>query len=235
MTDNLERALQERLLARSEVSSRDLEALRLFARTLPTRRSIWQRPVLAWAAAGAAIALAAAVALPPLLGNVTGPGATPSPTPASSPIPSAPTPTIAPEPSQPAPTPELPGNVVRLRVGSGSVVDVVIDDPEGLIEGASAEQADQTMSVRWFDSIVEQGPSASSIRVLWVGYPIDETVQLEVSTLSAGVTGSAGHLVLHFVQKAPPAQSDAEGEDRVLILQLAAPIDPANVEVTFSR
>ena len=233
MTDNLERALQERLLARSEVSSRDVEALRLFARTVPARRSLWRRPAFRWAASAAAVVLAAVIALP-LLFRSPGIGTSPSPSPAT-PAPTQPGATPSAEPSVPAPTPELPGNVVRLLVGSGSVVDVVIDDPNGLIEAASAEQAEPTMSVRWFDSVVEQGRSASSIRVLWVGYPIDETVRLEVSTLSAGVTGSAGHLALHFVQKAPPAQSDAEGEDRVLILQLAAPIDPANVEVTFSR
>ena len=233
MTDNLERALQERLLARSEVSSRDVEALRLFARTMPARRSLWRRPAFQWAASAAAVVLAAVIALP-LLFRAPGVGTNPSPSPAT-PAPTQPGATPSAEPSVPAPTPQLPGSVVRLLVGSGSAVDVVIDDPNGLIEAAFAEQADRTMSVRWFDSIVEQGPSTSSIRVLWVGYPIDETVRLQVSTSSAGVTGSAGHLVLHFDQKAPPAQSDAEGEDRVLVLQLAAPIDPANVEVTFSR
>ena len=37
MTDQFDPVLQERLLARSQVSPRDVEALRLFARTLPAK------------------------------------------------------------------------------------------------------------------------------------------------------------------------------------------------------
>jgi hypothetical protein len=233
MTDNFERALEERLLARSQVSPRDVEALRLFARTLPARRSFWQRPTFAWALSAAAVVLAAVVALPVLF-RAPGFGGEPTPAPTSTPAPTQPGSTPMASPEGPAPTPDIALGPIRLATASGSIVNVSINDPNGLVTGAVAEQAQATMSVRWFDSIVEAaGPN--DIRVTWVGYPIDEEVELQVEMLSAGVTGSAGKLSLHFVQKAPPAQSDAEGEDRILVLTLAASINPENVEVTFSR
>ena len=223
MTDNFERALQERLLARSQVSPRDVEALRLFARTLPARRSLWRRPAFQWALSAAAVALAAVVTLP-MLFRVPGVGPNPSPQPTAVPSQPAPSPTAA--PTAPVPTAPLGVGVVRLATGSGSVVNVSIDDPDGLLTGAVAEQAQATMSVRWFDSIVEPvGPS--SIRVTWVGFPRDEEVQLDVSRDADGM------LVLHFVQQAPPPASDGEGEDRVMVLDLSEPIDTTDVKVTF--
>jgi hypothetical protein len=223
MTDNFERALQERLLARSQVSPREIDALRVYARTLPARRSFWRGRPMALALAGAAVVLAVAVALPPLISRVPGFG-TETPTPSNpaatspAPTPSAPTPTSVPLPS-------VGIGTVRLLTASGSTVSVAIDDPDDLVSGAEAEQAEATMSVRWFDSIVEQvGPS--SIRVTWVGFPRDEEVRLEVSR--------GGELVLHFVQDAPPPQSDGLGEDRVLVLELSEPIAASDVEVTFS-
>jgi hypothetical protein len=124
------------------------------------------------------------------------------------------------------PTAPLGLGVVRLATGSGSAVSVSIDDPDELLTGATAEQAQATMSVRWFDSIVEPvGPS--SIRVTWVGFPHDEEVQLDVSR------DADGTLVLHFVQQAPPPASDGEGEDRVMVLDLSEPTDARDVEVTF--
>jgi hypothetical protein len=222
MTDNFERALQERLLARSQVSARDVEALRLFARTIPARRSLWQRPALRWAMSAAAIVIAAVIALP-LLNRIPGVG-TESPAP-SSPAPTSP----AASPSTPiaTPVPSVGVGAIRLLTASGSAVDVVISDPDALVTDAAAAQAEATMSVRWFESIVEPvGPS--SIMVKWVGFPEDETVRLEVSR-----TDSDG-LLLHFVQDGPPPDSDGVGEDRILVLDLGEPVDPNDVEVTFS-
>ncbi|HET9852900.1 MAG TPA: hypothetical protein VFP56_10380 [Candidatus Limnocylindrales bacterium] len=223
MTDNFERALQERLLARSQVSPRDVEALRLFARTLPARRSLWRRPAFQWALSAAAVVLAAVIALP-LLFRTPGFGTNPSPQPTA--VPSQPAPSPSASPLVPVPSSQVPLGIIRLAPASGSVVNVSIDDPDGLLTGALAEPAAPTMSVRWFDALVgEAGPSA--IRVTWVGFARDEEVQLDVSR------DADGKLVLHFVQQAPPPASDGEGEDRVLVLELAAPIDPANVKVTF--
>jgi hypothetical protein len=226
MTDNLERALQERLLARSQVSPRDVEALRLFARTLPAKRSAWRMPALRWGLTAAAVVLAAVVALPPLLNNLPGFGSEPSPTPTApaTPAPSQPAPT----PTVPAPTvaPSLGADIVRLLTASGSEVIVRISDPDGLLTGARAEQAEATMSIRWFEAIVEDAPP-SGIRLTWVGFARDEELQLEVSR-----DGSGG-LLVHIVQNAPPPASDGEGEDRILVLELDEAVDPADVEVTF--
>ena len=223
MTDNFERALQERLLARSQVSPRDVEALRLFARTLPARRSFWRRPAFQWALSAAAVVLAAVVTLP-ILFRVPGFGTTPSPQPTA--VPSQPAPSPPASPTAAGPTPPAGIGSIRLATGSGSTVNVSIDDPDELLTGAAAEPAQATMSVRWFDSIVEAvGPS--SIRVTWVGFARDEEVQLDVSR------DADGTLVLHFVQQAPPPASDGEGEDRVMVLELSEPTDPSDVEVTF--
>lgn len=105
-------------------------------------------------------------------------------------------------------------------------MNVVIDDPAGVLAGAVAEQAEPTMSVRWFNSIVEDAGFGNAIRVTWVGFPRDETVRLEISRTRAD------GLLLHFVQDGPPLNSDGVGEDRILVLDLAEPIDPADVEVT---
>lgn len=230
MTDSFERALQERLLARSQVSPRDVEALRLFARTLPARRSFWRGPAFAWGLSAAAVVLAAAVVVPPLLDRVPGFGGDPSPVPTvpATPEPTAPEPTTGPRPSAPVntPVPSVGFGSIPLLTGSGSNVTVEIDDPRGLVTGAEAEQAEATMSFRWFDSSVEAA-GENAIRVTWVGYPRDEDVVLEVSR-------DGGKLVLHFIQDAPPPQSDGLGEDRILVLELSSPIDPSDVEVTFT-
>lgn len=229
MTDNLERALQERLLARSQVSPRDVEALRLFARTLPARRSFWRRPAMQWALSAAAVVLAAVVALP-LIFRAPGFG-TESPAP-SSPVPTAPVvvvPTNPPTPATPSatPTPSLGAGTVRLLTASGSDVTIVIDDPDGLIQGAESGQGEATMSVRWYEAMVEDGPTPNSVRLTWVGFPRDEVVRAQVSR------SQDGHLVLHIEQDNPPLNSDGLGEDRVLILELSDGIDRADFQVTF--
>lgn len=234
MTDNFDRALQERLLARSQVSPREVEALRLFARTLPAKRSFWSRPALAWGFSAAALLLAAAVALPPIISRMPGFGSTPTPTATASPTPT-PAPTA---PASPAPTPSAPVNTpepsvglgpIRLAVVSGSIVDVVISDRNGLVTGAVTEQANPGMSFAWENSKVEAVPgTANAMRVTWVGYPRDEEVRLEVTD-----DGSGG-LLLQFFQDAPIPNTDGEGEDRVMILYLGDAVDPADVEVTFT-
>src|SRR5215218_3013874 len=131
MTDNLERALEERLLARSQVSPRDVEALRLFARTLPARRSFWQRPAFQWAMSAAAVALVAVLVLP-LAFRMPGFGtATPSP---SAPVTPEPSVVVTPGPTVPGtPVPSLGLGAIQLLTGSGSAVAVVIADPDELV------------------------------------------------------------------------------------------------------
>lgn len=64
-------------------------------------------------------------------------------------------------------------------------------------------------------------------RVTWVGYPRDEEVRLQVSR------GESGGLLLHFIQDAPLPNTDGEGEDRVMVIELAERIDANDIEVTF--
>ena len=214
MTDSLEYALEERLLARSQVSPREVDALRVFARTLPARRSIWRGPTMQWTLSAAAVVLAAVVVLP-MLFRVPGFGGDPTPPP-----------TPAPTVSAPAPTPDVDLGPIRLAVTSGSVVNVTIDDPERLLTGAVANQASPGMSFAWFNSDVTRLENGS-YRVTWVGYPRDEEVRLEVSR------GESGGLLLHFTQAAPLPNTDGEGEDRVMVIELAEPIDANDIEVTF--
>jgi hypothetical protein len=227
MTDSLEFALEERLLARSQVSSRDVDALRVFARTLPARRSFWRGPVMQWTLTAAALVLAAVVALP-MLFRVPGFGGDPTPPATPTPAPTQPAETPSPtvEPSLPAPTPGIGLGPIRLATASGSIVNVTIDDPDGLITGGVAEQADPGMSFAWFNSTVTDAGD-NAIRVLWVGYPRDEEVRLEVRQ------DESGGLVLHFIQAAPVPNSDGEGEDRLMVLNLSEDIAAEDVEVTF--
>jgi hypothetical protein len=226
MTDNFERALEERLLARSEVSSRDVEALRHFARTVPARRSIrgfWQRPMLQLGLSAAAVALVAVITLPFLSRNWGfGVG---SPTPAT-PTPSAPITTPAPTPIVPQPTVAPPVVVPFPTFAPGwTAMDVVLDDPDGAVTASSAAKHDGVMSIRWFESDVEQ-LKANSFRITYAAYPEEANVEVKVTYVSGG-------LHVEITQKSPPLNSDALGEDRVLMLELTKDLAAADVEVTF--
>ena len=227
MTDSLEFALEERLLARSQVSPREVDALRVFARTLPARRPFWRGPAMQWALGAAAVVLAAVVALP-LLFQVPGFGGDPTPPATPTPAPTQPAPTPTVEPSVPAPTPDIALGPIRLAVVSGSVVNVDIDDPDGIVTGAVAEQANPGMSFAWNNSKVED-LGDGRYRITWVGYPRDEEVRLEVSETESG------GVLLHFAQAAPLPNTDGEGEDRVMVIELAQAIDANDIEVTFER
>ena len=209
MTDNMERALQERLLARSQVSPRDVEALRLFARTLPARRSFWQRPAFAWAGTAAAVALTAVLGMR-LFAAVPGPGATPSGTPVPT--------------SKPIVTP-APTSKPFSRPVVGTPIELVVADPGRiLVDGGAARQDD--MQIRWFESTVAQlAPNA--IRVRWTAYADQGPARVTA-------TESNGKVTLTITQKAPPAQSDAEGLDRVMVLYFAHDIDATDIVVEFA-
>jgi hypothetical protein len=82
------------------------------------------------------------------------------------------------------------------------------------------------MSVAWGQAIVRNtGPS--TIEVTWTGIPRDETVTLVAQSDGDGV-------LLRFGQEAPPANSDAMGADRVVVLTFAEPIDAGHVVTEFT-
>ena len=133
----------------------------------------------------------------------------------------APSPTPTPRPT-PTPPPSVPGSV-DLDNASGHDVSILIHDQVGVLVGAESGKPGDGMSVRWHDSIVEK-VDVESIRVTWVGLPGDDVADL-------GISGEAGAYVLTIVQPGPYANTDAMGEDRVLILTFDAPVSADDVAV----
>jgi hypothetical protein len=79
------------------------------------------------------------------------------------------------------------------------------------------------MSVRWHDAdVVQTGPD--TIRVTWVGLPVDDIVDVHVDVERDGAAVS-----VLIAQAAPPSSSDAIGFDRVLVLSFDQPIDIGSV------
>ena len=152
-------------------------------------------------------------------------------------VPGGPTgvpPTGVPQPSTP-PSPLVPstpqpdgvdGIVIPLDVFLPDDVRLAISDAEGLIDQASSGQAADGMSVAWDEAIVRSaGPR--TIEVVWTGIPRDELV-----TLVARSDGD--RVLLRFGQEAPPANSDAMGADRIVVLTFAEPIDAGHVVTDFT-
>jgi hypothetical protein len=211
-------------------------------------RSSRSRPGLA--APNLLIAAAALVALVAIAGCslgvvAAGPSGSPgTPMPVVTPdaplptaVPNGPTgvpPTAVPQPSTP-PSPLVPstpqpdgvdGIVIPLDVFLPDDVQLAISDREGLIQQAATGQAGDGMSVRWGQAVVRNtGPR--TLEVTWTGIPRDELV-----TLVARSDGD--RVLLRFGQEAPPANSDAMGADRVVVLTFAEPIDAGHVVTEFT-
>jgi len=149
----------------------------------------------------------------------------PAPTPAATPIPVA-TPSATPaSPTTPAPTSAAVPSVVVLDTVDDNDPRVAIDDQTGTLADVVAGHAGDGMSVRWNEAIVDQ-IDPRTIRVTWVGFPGEEQVVLTI-------TADGGAPVLVFDQKAPYANTDALGADRVLVLTFDSAVDAADVEVAF--
>lgn len=173
----------------------------------------------------AAALLIALVAVVALVGGcaLDGSGGSGSPTPSAPPSGS---PTSTPKPA-PSPTPE-PSNppadgffTVDLNTVDDHDVQIVVDDRTGTVVDVSSGNAGDGMSVRWFDMKVEN-LDAETLRLTWVGLPVDEAVRLFV-------TDNDGKLRLTFVQAAPPINSDAIGFDRIVVLKFDAPVRAEDV------
>ncbi len=106
-------------------------------------------------------------------------------------------------------------------------VSVTVDDQTGSITDAGSGQAGDGMSVRWFDSIVEN-VDADTIRITWVGLPQDDEVAISVSQ-------DGDTVVVDIDQAAPPANSDALGHDRVVEVTFDGPVAADDVEVNVSN
>ena len=222
MNDSLENALEQRLLARSQVSSRDVEALRLFARTLPARRRFWRGPAIQWSLSAAAVVIAAAIVLPVLF-RVPGVGTESPAPPTASPVPTQPAETPVPTTAPPSATPRP--TIPPLEVEGGGLDGLVIDNSDGLITGAGAGRGG-FMSMRWLESTVEQ-VSPTRIRVTWAAYADESIVDVKVAQTSSG------GVAITVYQRLPLPATDAEGEDRILLLEFDRPIDANDVEVSI--
>ena len=177
------------------------------------------RAVIAGITALALVVVVGAVAL----GAGGQQAAAPTPSPVS-------TPSAVPTPVQPAtPTPtSAPSDgptVVVLDTVDQDDPRVIVDDQTGKLADVLAGHAGDGMSVRWNTALVDQ-VDPRTIRVTWVGFPGAEDVVLTITA-----DGSAPVLV--FDQKAPYANTDALGADRVLVLTFEEDVDADEVEVAF--
>jgi hypothetical protein len=176
----------------------------------------------ALAAAAFAIIGVSVIAFLLLRGSVGGdlPGAAPSPSPTQGETPSS-------GPSA-APTDGLANDpfFVVLDVATDHDVSVSIDDQTDSVVTAASGRVGDRMSVRWLDAVVENvGPA--TISVTWVGLPRDEELALTI-------TRDGSRIALDFDQAAPPANSDAIGFDRTLVIMFDAPVQAGDVHATFT-
>ena len=132
--------------------------------------------------------------------------------PASQP-PASDAPTLVPGAIPSAAPSEPADGAIRLDIADPHEVAVAIRDPEGALTGAASGRAGDGMSVRWGDVAVAN-VDEDSLRVTWVGLPVDALVGLAVEADGEGY-------VLTLTQPAPPANSDATGFDRVIVLDFA--------------
>lgn len=180
----------------------------------------------------AALTVAALLAVVALLvvvvGGAFGRGVDPSPD-STAPPPSAPiverSAPASPEPTvEPSDDPADGGFEVDLDNLTGHDVSIVIDDETGTVADAGSGQPGDGMSVRWFDVKVEN-LGDTTLRITWVGLPRDEDIRV-------AIVGGDGSYALDFFQAAPPANSDAIGHDRVLILRFDTQVSAEDVTVT---
>ena len=144
---------------------------------------------------------------------------------AALPSPSAPAPSDGPASPDPSVAPGAPSGVIKLDVADPHEVLVTVVDPGGLVKGASSGRAGDGMSVRWGDVEIVNVDD-DSLRVTWVGLPVDAGVTVKVDADGEGY-------VLAVTQPAPPANSDATGFDRVLVLDFASAVRAETVTAVF--
>ena len=124
------------------------------------------------AALPVAVLLAAVAILVLVAGGAFGRGADPSPAPSSSPSsgPSAPSAPSTPQPTV-EPTDEPSGGPVDVDLENltDHDVSVVVDDETGTLAGATSGKPGDGMSVRWFDSKVENLDGWDSLPCTFAG------------------------------------------------------------------
>jgi hypothetical protein len=195
---------------------------------MPSSRATAGRVIAAGVVAIALAAIVGAVAFGAGRATVSSPTPTSTPQPTAAPTASATPAPVTPGPATPAPTPVAVGvpPIVVLDTVQDPDPQVAIDDQTGTLVSIRSGHAGDGMSVRWNSSKVEQ-VDPKTIRVTWVGFPGDERVDLTITANDDDVP------VLIFDQKAPYANTDALGADRVLVLAFDTPVDADKIDVGF--
>ena len=201
------------------------------SRTSPDRAGGLAIAILGFAAA--AVTTAAVIAAIALSGNGSGngdQGGIVVPPPAASPsMPARPTarPTDAPIPTaKPSPSPTSdPATPVRVRIATVNHADVtvdVVDETSRIVDARSGPPIDGA-SVDGERLDVAQ-VDATTLRLTWTDYPIDNALTLLVSQ------GGDGRVRLVLVRPGPTETTDAIAFDRQLTLRFADPIDASHVD-----
>ena len=138
----------------------------------------------------------------------------------ASPMPSSPAKPSASPSANPSPQPV---SVIELESASGHDVKADVIDQIGSLASARSGKPGDGMSVRWHDAIVRQaGPNA--VEVTWVAFARDEQIGIGIHDLD-------GPLTVVIVQAGPYPNTDALGEDRVVILSFDHPVVASDVAV----
>lgn len=82
------------------------------------------------------------------------------------------------------------------------------------------------MSVLWHDVAVEN-VDADTLKITWVGLPVDEVVGLSIARVGGG-------LRLSFTEALPYPDTDAVGGDRVLIVDFDGQVSAGAVTASFA-
>lgn len=176
-----------------------------------------------------ALALVSVVAV--LATGVFGRSVTPEPVPSEAPATPKPSaqPSVAPSPDPTAVPSPTPGGELTfdLDVATPHDVSVVLEDESDIVTVAKSGRGGDGMSVRWFESIVENIDD-DTIRLTWVGLPQDDVVEIVVKDID-------GRVVISVDQSAPPANSDAMGHDRVVEIDFGRAVSADDVRVTVSN
>ena len=123
-----------------------------------------------------------------------------------------------------APSAPISGDTkVILENATNHDVSIQIHDETGDVVKAASGKPGDGMSIRWHKAIVKN-VDARTISVTWAGLPQDELADL-------GVNSAGDKYELVLVQAGPYPQTDAMGEDRILILTFEAPVSADDVSV----
>lgn len=176
------------------------------------------------AATAFAVALVAIVAVVALGAGRPG---TPEPSrPPNTPPSAAPsTPPSVPPSASPSTPPSNGHFEVDIDVAAGGPVTLLVEDTTGAVVDVTSGPASDGMSVRWGDVIVAN-IDANTVRVTWAGLPGSEELSLTVRSRQ-------DKAVLDFVQHLPPANSDAMGLDRVIVIEFDRPVRSEDVVAIF--